>query len=273
MSKKAAKEIQTEIVHETPTLSKGLRKKLDSAPVQVTGTWDGARDWLDRARRAQEIVLYCQVMVGFELLALRESLGETRGRPKLGVEPQASFVDTAAAETGLGRRTVFKLMVMAEAVVPKLRQHSSLLRGFDPFANPIAALPAPQKEALSSAVHKLTDGLTQADFLVGLGLAKAPQGSATTGGYRGRKPPASLSDQIAVNQHLAREDWDLIEKSLNTSGTRFLLLEDTEVRQQIDVLDAHLKARKAWVSAPKEKRKPADIEAILTAVQRPFVPA
>jgi hypothetical protein len=254
-------------------LSKALQKKICTAPLAVAGTWDGARQWIAHAKRAHEFALTCQIMVGFELLALRESHGETRGRPAAENgewNRRIAFEDVAVGETGLGRRTVFSLMAMAERSVPLLRKRSDLLRGFDPRSLPISSLPSPQLEALSSAVRKLTDGLTQSEFLVELGLAKAPQGSRTTGGARDRKAFLSPSEQAAARQELARQDWTLIERSLNTSGTRFLLLEDQDVRSQIDVLEVHLKARKEWVSKPREQRKPAAIEDLLKALQLPI---
>jgi hypothetical protein len=254
-------------------LSKALQKKLGTAPIAVQGTWDGARQWIAHAKRAHEFALACQVMVGFELLALREQHGETRGRPSADSasdERRESFEDVARAETELGRGTIFRLMAMAETAVPLLRKRSELLRGFDPRSLPISSLPTPQLEALSSAVRKLTDGLTQSEFLVELGLAKAPQGSKTSGGARDRKGPMSLSEQVAAKQELARQDWTLIERSLNTSGPRFLLLDDQEVRSQIDVLEVHLKARKEWVAKPREQRKPASIEETLKTLQIPI---
>lgn len=254
-------------------LSKAMQKKIDTAPMSVLGTWDGARRWIADAKRAHEFALACQIMVGFELLTLREHHGETRGRPTADGDPderKVSFEDLAQNETGIGPRTVFRLMAMAEKAVPLLRKRSQILRGFDPRSVPLSSLPSPQLDALSSAVRKLTDGLTQSEFLVELGLAKAPQGSRTMGGARDRKAPLSLSDQVAAKQELAREDWRHIETCLLTSGTRFLLLDDVEVRGQIDVLEVHLKARKEWVSQPRDKRKPTAIEDLLKAVQ-PFI--
>lgn len=273
-SKPAASPIHVEVVpSEAPpmALSRSMQKKIDTAPLSVLGTWDGARQWIADAKRAHEFALACQIMVGFELLTLREHHGETRGGDQRSgnsspAEAQ-TFADLAQKETGLSRPTVFRLMAMSEKAVPLLRKRSQLLRGFDPRSVPISSLPSPQLDALSAAVRKLTDGLTQSEFLVELGLAKAPQGSRTTGGARDRKAPLSLSDQVAVKQELAREDWAHIEICLHTSGTRFLLLDDAEVRRQIDVLEAHLRGRKEWVSQPPEKRKPAAIEDILTAVQ------
>jgi hypothetical protein len=262
-----SKEVPTEVVTDAPLPISNLRvlRQIDAAPVEVAGTWDGARRWLAMAKRAQEVALACQVMVGFELIALRESVGETRGR---GVHAE-TFEDIATREIGLGRRSVFKLMSMAEACVPRLRKHSVALKGFDPFSQPLAQLPEAQLHALSAAVHKITDGLTQTDFLVELGLAKAPQGSGATGGYRGRKPPTSVEEQAALRAQTAREDWIHIERCLSSAGTGFLLLEDLEVRAQMDVLEAHLRARKAWVSTTRDKRSPDDVEAILRTAHAP----
>jgi len=262
----APKEVPTEVVPETslPT-SLHILRQLDAAPVAVAGTWAGARRWMDLAKRAHMTALACQIMVGFELIALRENLGETRGRGG----SDLAFEEAAKREIGLSRRTVFRLIAMSEACIPRLRKHSAALKGFDPASQPLAQLPEAQLLALSAAVHKITDGLTQTDFLVELGLAKAPQGSGATGGYRGRKPPTSVEEQAALRAQTAREDWIHIERCLSSAGTGFLLLEDLEVRAQMDVLEAHLRARKAWVSTTRDKRSPDDVEAILRTAHAP----
>lgn len=259
--------VPTEVLPDEAVPITNLRvlRQLDAAPVEITATWDGARRWLEQTKIASQIALACQVMLGLELIAIRESVGETRGR-RGGAE---TFEDVAKQEIGLGRSTIFKIMAMAEACVPRLRKHSAALRGFDPFSQPLSAMPANQMAALSDAVHKLTDGLTQTDFLVELGLAKAPQGSGATGGYRGRKPPASVEEQAALRAQTAREDWVHIERCLASAGTGFLLLDDLEVRAQMDVLEAHLRARKTWVSATRDKRRPDDVEAILRNAHTP----
>lgn len=272
MSDPLAKTIAVEVVAPEPQKTKALGKvaarKLATAPSSVAGTWDGARLWLDRAKAMQEGVLYCQVMVGFELLALREGHPETRGRKPAGGKKShvETFFTAAERETNLSRPTIYRLLAMAEGAAKRLKASGGvLLKDFDPTNQPIALLSGAKRDALSGAVKKLTDGLTQQEFLFDLGLAKVPQGWGATGGARDRKAKANLTEaeerEAAVAD--AREHWRHDRLSLFTFRAEFMLLDDTEVRAQIDFLEALLKARKQWLAKPFPDRKAAEIEKLL----------
>ncbi len=244
-------------------ISARLRKQLDAAPVRVQGTWEAARRWLEHAKYLQEAVLYCQVMLGFELIALREAVGETRGRPPSSGNKSTpwTFSDQAESETGLSRASVFKFISMAEAASTRLKKLPAL-KNWDPTSS-IAALPPAQKEALSTAVRKMTDGLTQADFLVELGLAKAPQGSGATGGARERKAgsePLPAEEQAEIERTFGRDDFSAAMRRLVTSGARFCLLPDAEVTEQIGWLEHQIKARRMWLAKPQGQRNAEEIE-------------
>lgn len=241
-----------------PPLDRRLAAKLDAAPVTVHGTWDAARTWIARATAAEEVKLYCQVMLGFELLALRESHGETRGRRPSGGNKShdETFFERAHRETNLSRPTVFRLTAMAEAAIPRLRKLPTL-RDFDPTATGVALLPEPQREVLSSAVRKLTDGLTQADFLVELGIAKAPQGSGATGGYHPRQgPEPTVEEQAEQQRKMAKDEFRRVCHLLGAEPTRFTLLDDLDIQAQIAALDCAARARRQWLAQPKGRRDP-----------------
>lgn len=262
--------IAVEVVAPEPkpkALGKVAARKLATAPAPVAGTWDGARLWLERAKAMQEGVLYCQVMVGFELLALREGHPETRGRkPAAGKKSHVeTFFSAAERETNLSRPTIYRLLAMAEGAAKRLKASGGVLKDFDPTSQPIALLSGPKRDALSGAVKKLTDGLTQQEFLFDLGLAKVPQGWGALGGARDRKPKANLSEAEEREAALAeaREHWKRDRLSLFTYRAEFMLLDDTEVRQQIDFLESLLKARKSWLSKPYPERQAAEIEKLL----------
>lgn len=235
-------------------------------PMAVVGTWDAARTWLNRARQMAEGALFCQVMTGLELLKLQKDHPETRGGDRSKSPPRGllPFAETATKETGLGRSSVFKLIEMARAAVPRLRKYSRL-RGFDPTASAIGLLPAPQQEALTAAVRKLTDGLTQGDFLTELGLAKAPQGSGATGGARNVGPQEKLSaeDKAAMMAKAAREDFGAAVKAFEISKARFTLLPDEEILGQIEYLERQVRARRTWLSLAVGTRNPTRIKALL----------
>lgn len=250
---------------EALSLSPRFSKKLEAAPVTVLGTWDSARRWLAHGKYLQEAALYCQVMLGFELLALRENHPETRGGPP-GKQKYVgrTFADQAMEETCLGRDSVFKLMRMAEAAIPRLRKISGL-RDFDPSSQTLLALPDAQRTALSAAVHKITDGLTQGDFLVELGLAKSPQGSGATGGARTRLEPLSSSQKAEWERKCAVENFAAAMRTMEANPIRFTLLEDIEITTQIAELEHYIKIRRRWLSMPKGQRDVTVIEALLKA--------
>ncbi len=237
-----------------------LVKKLSCAPIPVQGTWEAARVWRDRATQAEEIKLYCQVMLGFELLHLREAHGETRGR----TPTKIPFHDLAHAETGLGTTTVCKLVRMAEAAVGQLKQLPHL-KGFDPTAQPIGQLPAPQQAALSAAVRKLTDGMTQTDFMSELGIWKPPQGRGAKGGERERekRPRPGLLEKTDEEREAYREERDQIRAQLHSLGAGFVLTEDEEIRAEINFHEARCKAMRAWISKPHPERNLRQVEALL----------
>lgn len=239
-------------------------------PMAVEGTWEAARTWLQRTRIMAEGALFCQVMTGLELLHLRDNHGETRGRPGKKVHGGGliSFSDLACQETGLGRSTVFKLIEMASSALPRLRKLPGL-RGFDPTTSPVGLLSAPQQEALTTAVHKLTDGLSQADFLAELGLAKMPQGSGATGGARNVGPQEKLSseEKAKILAQAARDEFACAVKAFETSKARFTLLPDSEVRGQIEYLRRQVHAREIWLRSPEGSRDPAKVKAALAGGQ------
>lgn len=238
----------------------------DRLPVEVSGTWTGARTWLERARLMHEGALFCQVMTGLELLKLQEDHPETRGRPGKNSPNRGliSFTEQAEKETGLGRSSVFRLIEMARAALPRLRKLSGL-RDFDPTSIAIGQLPEPQQEALTSAVKKITDGMTQTDFLAELGLVKAPQGSGATGGARHVGPQEKLTaeEKAKLYAQSARAEFACAVKAFSISGARFTFLDDSEIRGQIEYLERQILARRTWLSAPPASRNTAQVKAVL----------
>ncbi|MCW5560096.1 MAG: hypothetical protein KIT22_19945 [Verrucomicrobiae bacterium] len=244
--------------------------KIPKLPVSVTGTWDGARRWRDAAVAMERGKLFCQVMLGFELLCLREAHSQPGTRTDLETSGQTGrrlFGEIVEKELGVADRTARRLMEMAEAAKPRLKKLPGL-RDFDPTVKPVAELPAPQQQALESAVKKLTDGTTQVEFMRDLGIAKLPQGAAAAGrakGEGGRKK-LSPSEEVEILQSLAREDWRAIEdRLLGTYREKFTLLSDPEVTAQIAALERALEARKAWLKTKPEARDAQEIAARFAA--------
>jgi hypothetical protein len=235
------------------------------------GTWDGARKWITAATRFEQCKLFCQVMLGFELMALRKTHGIEPGGDRKSASFKANshdgnliaWEDVLVRETGLAQSTAYRFMDMAKAAAPRLKKLAAL-KDFVPGAQPIAALPAPQQEALETAVKKLTDGHTQKEFGESLGLWKKPQGSGATGrkpGEGGRKK-LSLSEQAELLKLQAIEDWKALEKSHTAYRHKFTVLTDLEVTAQIAALEKALTARKTWLKQPLNARDPKAIEAL-----------
>lgn len=228
----------------------------------ITGTWDGARKWRDAAVRMEQGKLFCQVMLGFELLALRATLGVEHGKKtdssQIG-KSSDNWVDLIEQELGLSRTSAYRMMEMAEAAKVRLKKLPEL-RDFDPTTQAVAALPEKQQSALTTAVKKLTDGTTQVDFMRDLGIAKLPQGGGATGRAKGdtRRPePLTLTAQAELLRAVAEDDWRHLEDLLLRGyRAKFTLLNDTQVTAQVAALEAALSARQAWLKTPPERRDP-----------------
>lgn len=109
------------------------------------------------------------------MVALRAQVNACHGKSReLSQSGKVGWVEILESELGLSHTTAYRLMEMAEAARPRLKKTPEL-RDFDPTAQPVALLPAPQQEALESAVKKLTDGSTQARFMRDLGIAKSAE--------------------------------------------------------------------------------------------------
>lgn len=253
-------EIYTEV---DPAISAESRPS-DQSPVPVAGTWESARTWLDRAAYAEATALWCQMMLGFELAALQYEHGETRGRPSGGNKPKAlvfsrpqPFYEMVTERLGISDETARNLIRMAKAAVPRLRKLPDL-RDFDPCQHRIGLLPEPQLVSLNAAVFKLTDGLTQIEFMRELGLVKAAHGSGARGGYKPAvKDAPSVTELAEAEAKAARENFVMLSQIVGTKPERFTLLPDEEVKAELAVLEIAATARRKWLSQPMGHRDPS----------------
>lgn len=244
-------------------------KSLPISQATVTADWAAVRNWLNGAGQFERAKLFCQVMAGFELLALKKVHGiKVGGDQKSGSNcndcNSISWEEILHRETGMAQRTSYYFMQMAKAAAPRLKK-LPILNDFDPGAQPLSQLPAPQKEALETAVKKLTDGQTQKEFGESLGLWKVPQGSGATGrkpGEGGRKK-LSLAEQAELLKVQAAQDWEDLAKYLSVYVHKFTVLPDLDVNAQIALLERALTARKTWLNQPLNNRQPKLIAEIL----------
>jgi hypothetical protein len=225
--------------------------------VPVTASWDGARKWRDAAKKLEEGKLFAQVMLGFELIALKAQHSQPGKRSDL-EQPDdakvATWEETVKAQLSFTRQTAYILINLAEAARPKLKKLPTLA-SFDPSTTSVSSLPPEDQEALSKVVRKLTDGTTQAELMAALGVLKGPSNKGGRKKGDGGKESLSIAEQAELMKEKAREDWGKIEESLLAHyHDKFLLLTDPEVDAQIGALEKALKARRAWLAKRPEHR-------------------
>jgi len=262
-------------IQKNETKAVAVVKSESKSPVVIAGTWDGARHWLDTAKMFEQGKLFAQVMAGFELLALQKAAGVKHGGDRSSSQNgnlKPDFETILKKETGLSQSTAYRFMSMAKAAAPRLKKLPAL-RGFDPTANALASLTAPQAAAMATAVRKLTDGKTQQEFGEQLGLWKKPQGSGATGrplltasgpqgedDQEGDTEPVeegkklTLAQEAELRKQQAAQNWAALDKGLTAYADKFILLPDTDVEAQIAGLEQALKARREWLKNPVGKR-------------------
>lgn len=252
------------------TLQKTESQGRGSATVIITATWDGVRHWINAAKMFEQGKLFSQVMTGFELLALHKANGISQGkRTDLSTNlphDAGSWSEIVKKEAGISDDTARRYMDMAKAAAPRLKKLPAL-KNFDPFTNNIAQLPEPQREALSSAVKKLTDGKSQADFFNE--LYKQPSGNPNPkdGGDR---TPKTTAQQAEAAYNIAMENSGWMGKAVTASNKDFFLTakeSDLEVDAQIDVIEFALKIRKKYRNTPRANREAVVTEILETIAQ------
>ena len=252
------------------SMSHNTLTKIESkSAVTVTATWDGVRHWQHAAKMFEQGKLFSQVMIGFELLALKKANGVAHGNNQH--EGRTSQVGKSSddwetilqEEAGLAQSTAYRYMDMAKAAAPRLKKLPAL-KNFDPFATSLADMGKITRSELETAVKKLTDGKSQADFFNEL----YKQGGAGTGreaGCENNKKKLTLAEELALRKQCAGLDWNALALGFAAYKDKFLLLTDHEVEAQIAILDLQLTARKAWLKQPANNRQPAVISDLFAA--------
>ena len=152
-----------------------------STPAQ--DPWAKARRFYESASLFQRASLAAQIMCGFELIALHKAYDVKAGRKDKNQLPQAVVIkwpEAVKEYLGCSDQTAYRFMDMARTAKPRLAK-GDLDLGALLEKHPGALTPAEQ-ELLKKAVHKISDGRTQMEFLLECGSVKAPQGSAVKGG-------------------------------------------------------------------------------------------
>lgn len=167
-------------------------------PDALAQRWDAARRYVDAASLFQKASLAAQVMAGFELTALHKAYGIKHGGDRRGSsfhDERLIWKEALSKHLGVSETTAWRWMEMAKAAKPRLGK-GDLQLGEILAKNPSALTPAEQ-ELLTKAVKKITDGRTQLEFMLELGVAKTPQGAGAKGGNTRGKDVAGEQDPAA----------------------------------------------------------------------------
>lgn len=249
-------------------------EKLDSNAVTVTGTWDGVRHWLNAAKMFEQGKLFSQVMTGFELMALKKAHGvingnnQHEGRVSQNGKPSEDWETILQKEAGLAQTTAYRYMDMAKVAAPRLKKLPAL-KNFDPTATPISQLGNITRTALETAVKKLTDGKTQADFFDELYKGKTGNPNAGEHGQGSRKLTLEEQQQKAKDVALENSGW--MGKAITASNNDFFLLaseNDVELDAQIAVLEFALTLRRKYRNTPRTRRDTDLVKAIQSLIAK-----
>ena len=208
--------------------------EIEPAPgaVQVD-PWAKARRLVEAATLFQRASLAAQILAGLELLTLHKTWGVKRGGDRKsgskphdvaliggeGAKPHGvalipKWSDAVKKHLGISDQTAARWMEMAKAAKPRLSK-SDLDLGSILEKNPGALTPAEQ-ELLKKAVHKISDGRTQMEFLLECGVTKASQGSGAKGGNtRGGGAGGDNNDGEAGEPAVPADGWEPRAKGLN----------------------------------------------------------
>lgn len=256
----AAPEVAVEVVGESTRTG-----------LEIHGTEEAVRVWIDHAGRFERAKTACQVMAGFELIELKRSAGFVQGGRR-GQNPNdlgfASWDEFCRARIGISDETARGWMRMAEALKPRLRKLPGLGHLIREIIDrPLSQLGPEKCQLLADAVHKLADGKTQLDFMEELGLVKRAQGSGASGGALGggRHAKGQLTEEAA--RQIARDDWRMVGQKLVLAGHSFTLLDDAEVDGLIAAMTSTLAGMRRWRQAPKALRDDALVREVAEIVK------
>lgn len=174
---------------------------IDIAPAAnpLAARWAKAKRFIEAATLFQRASLAGQIMAGLELGELHkiyESQGRRSDLTSSHNVTKLSWEEALEKEVGISRMTAWRWMEMGRAARPRLAK-SDLELGAILEKNP-GSLTAAEQELLKKAVHKISDGKTQLEFMLEAGVTKAAQGSAAKGGKLTAGTPAATASTGAL---------------------------------------------------------------------------
>jgi hypothetical protein len=208
--------------------------KTEITTTELHPAWDNARNYLAGVKQAFRMSIAGQVLIGMELMTIKQDLGFCGNIRK--TSPDGQFVhgdrtwsEWVTAELGISYKTADRLILMwdsARTRIKKIGHTGDLPGGTKKLALIIDARPATlaqeDREKLAAVVERITDGATQAELLEELKLVKKHTPPPDTTGQNNRKP--ATEDPI---EQLAFTFWlgggnEIME--LRSHGGQFLSL-------------------------------------------------
>lgn len=231
--------------------------------VQVTGTAEAARRYLDAAAKFGRASSVMAVMAGFEIGALKKLGGWVQGgrrgktQDDLGFAHCKTWEEFCSKELRISDETARIYLQLADQARPKLRHLGSLDALInDLLATPVSQLPLAQYDLLTNAVNKITDGKTQLELFRDWGLAKKAPVPATGGALGGAGAPRHQPTEEEIRE-AARRSWTDIMASVLREKDSFTALDDAHQEALQLHLEALLNGLKWWKALRPSQRGPA----------------
>lgn len=232
---------------------------LDPAATPAPDPWAKARRFVEAAQLFQRASLAAQIMAGFELTALHKEWGVQRGGDRRSKPHDAALLPTWAEAVkehlGISPDTAARWMEMARVAKPRLSK-GDLDLGRILEKNPGALTPAEQ-ELLKKAVHQISDGRTQMEFMLeccGERKPSAPKpASPKPDSAPGKPRPVTTEDLAALDADVVWWAEQLPELhthlSIRATWTKLAILPEASPRANLsdlrDLLAASLEAIEA----------------------------
>lgn len=234
-----------------------------TAKIVVAGTVTNARKYLDAAAKFARCSAAMQIMAGFEMAELKKLGGWVQGgrrgqnRNVCGFAGHDTWEDFCRNELEIGERTAANYIAMAEAAKPRLKKVEGFAGLLDEILHqPVTALSEENKNLLTEAVKKITDGRTQMELFEEWGISKKRPVPATGGALGGAGAPRHQPTEEEIRE-AARRSWTDIMASVLREKDSFTALDDAHQEALQLHLEALLNGLKWWKSLRPSQRGPA----------------
>jgi len=210
-------------------------------------SWDSVRRWTGLAAQFGRCSIACQVMAGFELLALHEEQQVRGGRPKekLGHGGRVSWRGLIEKELQIPGRTGDRWMHMAELFQAKYGKLNAPERLRALLEVSPRQWSNEDTNFMVNFLDEVTEGKSQAQFMIDLGLRKQPKALPAP------KAPPTPADVSAAE---AAGEWRDLRARIERYGIKFVALDDAAVQAQMNVAATMFQAREQWLRTVQAER-------------------